>query len=332
MNAWRRYNWEIALAVLLVLEILAFGFINPRLLDVNVLLFSTSDFICIGIVALPLTMVIVSGGMDISFGSTIGLCAIALGFLFQAGVPLPLAIIMTLLLGALCGLINAGLIIYTGINPLVITLGTMYLFGGSALLLSGMSGATGYEGIGGFPAAFTDFANLAPFGVPVPLIFFLACGVFFWLLMHRTHVGRNIFLIGQSARVAQYSALPVNRTLYTIYAMTGVASAIAAVLLVSYFGSARSDLGSSFLMPAITAVVLGGANIYGGSGSMLGTAVAVLLVGFLQQGLQMAGVPNQISSALSGALLIVVVVGRSISLHRHHIVEWISRRRTARQA
>lgn len=332
MNLWRRYSWELALAVLLVLEILAFGFINPRLLDVNVLLFSTSDFICVGIVALPLTMVIVSGGMDISFGSTIGLCAIALGFLFQAGVPLPLAIILTLLLGALCGLINAGLIIYTGINPLVITLGTMYLFGGSALLLSGMSGATGYEGIGGFPAAFTDFANLAPFGVPVPLIFFLVCGVFFWLLMHRTHVGRNIFLIGQSARVAQYSALPVDRTLYTIYAMAGVASAVAAVLLVSYFGSARSDLGSSFLMPAITAVVLGGANIYGGSGSIIGTAVAVLLVGFLQQGLQMAGVPNQISSALSGALLIVVVVGRSVSLHRHQIVEWISRRRTARQA
>lgn len=129
--------------------------------------------------------------------------------------------------------------------------------------------------------------------------------------MHRTHMGRNVFLIGQSARVAQYSAIPVNRTLYTVYAMTGCASAIAAVLLVSYFGSARSDLGASFLMPAITAVVLGGANIYGGSGSIMGSALAALLVGFLQQGLQMAGVPNQISSALSGALLIVVVVGRS---------------------
>lgn len=91
------------------------------------LLFSTSDFICIGIVALPLTMVIVSGGIDISFGSTIGLCAIALGVLFQSGVPMPLAILLTLLLGALCGLINAGLIIYTKVNPLVITLGTLYL-------------------------------------------------------------------------------------------------------------------------------------------------------------------------------------------------------------
>lgn len=332
MNLWRRYSWEMALTALLICEILAFGIVNPRLLDSNVLLFSTSDFICIGIVALPLTMVIASGGMDISFGSTIGLCAIALGVLFQSGLPLPLAIVLTLLLGAICGLINAGLIIYTGVNPLVITLGTMYLFGGSALLLSGMAGATGYEGIGGFPGAFTDFANIALFGIPIPLILFLVCSLFFWLLMHRAHAGRNIFLLGQSARVAQYSAIPVNRTLYMIYAMTGCAAAIAAVLLVSYFASARSDLGASFLMPAITAVVLGGANIYGGSGSIIGTAVAVLLVGFLQQGLQMAGVPNQISSALSGALLIIVVVGRSISLHRHQILAWIVRRRVTRQA
>lgn len=196
----------------------------------------------------------------------------------------------------------------------------------SALLLSGMAGATGYEGIGGFPMAFTDFANLDVLGLPVPLIIFLICLLVFWLWLHKTHAGRNVFLIGQSPRVAVYSAIPVNRTLCALYAMTGLASAVAAVLLVSYFGSARSDLGASFLMPAITAVVLGGANIYGGSGSIIGTAIAVLLVGYLQQGLQMAGVPNQVSSALSGALLIVVVVGRSVSLHRQQIKEWLARR------
>ncbi|EHH7185257.1 histidine kinase [Escherichia coli] len=176
------------------------------------------------------------------------------------------------------------------------------------------------------PMAFTDFANLDVLGLPVPLIIFLICLLVFWLWLHKTHAGRNVFLIGQSPRVALYSAIPVNRTLCALYAMTGLASAVAAVLLVSYFGSARSDLGASFLMPAITAVVLGGANIYGGSGSIIGTAIAVLLVGYLQQGLQMAGVPNQVSSALSGALLIVVVVGRSVSLHRQQIKEWLARR------
>ncbi|OWY74489.1 autoinducer 2 ABC transporter permease LsrD [Pantoea sp. AMG 501] len=332
MNLFRRCSWEITLGTLLVLEVLLFGEINPRMLDVNVLLFSTSDFICTGIVALPLTMVIVSGGIDISFGATAGLCAIVLGIMLKTGAPVPVAVIATLTVGASCGLLNAGLIIFTGISPLVITLGTMYLFGGGALLLSGFAGATGYDGISGFSDAFTGFASLAPFGIPVPLLVFLAMTVVFWLLLHRTHAGRNVFLTGQNARASVYSALPVNRLLCVLYALTGVAAAVAAVLLTSYFGSARSDTGSSLLMPAITAVVLGGASIYGGSGSVTGTALATLLVGFLQQGLQMAGVSDQVSGALSGALLIVVVVGRSASLHRRHIAEWIARRRSHRQA
>ncbi|MEX0444996.1 autoinducer 2 ABC transporter permease LsrD [Xenorhabdus sp. SGI246] len=325
----QRYGWETALAVLLALEILLFGIANPRMLDINVLLFSTSDFICIGIVALPLTMVIVSGGIDLSFGAIIGLCSIVLGMMNQAGLSMVVVLPLTLITGVLCGLINAGLIFYTGVNPLVITLGTMYLFGGSALLLSGLSGATGYEGIGGFPAAFTDFANLTLLELPVPLVIFTVCIIGFWLFMHRTHYGRNVFLIGQNSRAARYAAIPVNKTLCLLYALTGLASALAAIVLVSYFGSARSDLGSSFLMPAITAAVLGGANIYGGSGSIIGTALAVLLVGYLQQGLQMAGIPNQISSALSGALLIMAVVGRSVSLHRHQIRDWWQRWRAA---
>ena len=111
----------------------------------------------------------------------------------------------------------------------------------------------------------------------------------------------------------------VNGMPYALYGLVGVASAIAALVMVSYFGSARSDLGRDLLMPALTAAVLGGANIYGGSGSVLGTALAALLVGYLQQGLQMVGIPNQVSSALSGALLVVVVMGRSLSLHR----EWV---------
>lgn len=314
-----KLNWEVALLLILVAEILLFGAINPRMLDINMLLFSTSDFICIGIVALPLTLVIISGGIDISLGSTIGLCAIALGVMLQAGLPISLAIILTLAVGLLCGLFNAALIHYTGISPLVITLGTLYLFGGAALLLSGMAGATGYEGIGGFPDAFTNFANLTLFGLPIPLVMFAVITLIFWLLTHRARFGRHIFLIGQNPRAARYAALPVNGSLYGVYGMVGLASAIAAIVLVSYFGSARSDLGRDLLMPALTAAVLGGANIYGGSGSILGTALAALLVGYLQQGLQMAGVPNQVSSALSGALLIVVVIGRSVSLHREYL-------------
>lgn len=188
-----KLNWESALLALLVVEILLFGALNPRMLDLNMLLFSTSDFICIGIVALPLTLVIISGGIDISLGSTIGLCAIALGVMTQAGWPLWLAVSLTLLLGLLCGLINAALIHYTGISPLVITLGTLYLYGGGALLLSGMAGATGYEGIGGFPDSFTAFANLTLGGLPLPLVLFAVITFLFWLLAHRGRFGRHLF-------------------------------------------------------------------------------------------------------------------------------------------
>lgn len=327
----KKYGWELALLILLIVEILGFGMFNSRMLNINVLLYSTSDFIYIGMLALPLTMVIVSGGMNISFGSTVGLCAITLGVLFKSDVPLMLAIPLTFLVGILCGLINAGLILYTKVNPLVITLGTMYLFGGGALLLSGFAGATGYEGIGGFPDALLDFANQTLFGIPTPIIYFFIMTLVFWLLMHKTSIGRSTFLIGQSERASRYSAVPIRQTLLLIYALIGVVAAFVAVLLVSYFGSARSDLGSSLLMPVLTAVVLGGANIYGSSGSILGTAIAALLIGYMQQGLQMAGVPNEISSALSGALLIIVLIGKSVSLHYSAITQWL-RRKTEPQA
>lgn len=244
-----RLNWESALLILLVLEILLFGAINPRMLDINMLLFSTSDFICIGIVALPLTLVIISGGIDISLGSTIGLCAIALGVMMQAGWPMAVAIPLTLLLGLLCGLVNAALIHYTGISPLVITLGTLYLYGGGALLLSGMAGATGYEGIGGFPDSFTTFANLTVVGLPIPLVLFAVITAFFWLITHRGRFGRHLFLIGQNPRAARYAALSVNGMPYALYGLVGVASAVAALVMVSYFGSARSIWGAIYSCP-----------------------------------------------------------------------------------
>ncbi len=325
MLTLKKYGWELTLFCLVIIEILGFGMINPRMLDLNVLLYSTSDFIYIGMLALPLTMIIVSGGMDISFGSTVGLCAIFLGVLFKSDVPLMAAIPLTFVVGVLCGLINATLILYTKVNPLVITLGTMYLFGGGALLLSGFAGATGYEGIGGFPDSLLDFANQSLFGIPTPIIYFLLMTALFWLLMHRTSVGRSTFLIGQSERTSRYSAVPIKKTLLIIYSSIGLVAAFVAVLLVSYFGSARSDLGSSLLMPVLTAVVLGGANIYGGSGSIIGTAIAALLIGYLQQGLQMVGVPNEISSALSGALLIIVLIGKSVSLHYGAVMQWVRR-------
>ncbi|RUT28854.1 autoinducer 2 import system permease LsrD [Arsenicitalea aurantiaca] len=303
-------RWEAALVGLLVLEFIVFGAINPRFLNPSNLLYGTSDFVHIGIIALPLTLVIISGGIDVSFASLVGLCAIVFGVANFFGVPLPLAIAMALAAGVLAGAFNAAIIHFSRIQPLVVTLGSLYLFGGAATVLSGAVGAGGYEGIGNFPAAFTSFGYLEIFGVPAILILFLMLAALFAVLLHLTRFGRAVYLVGQSPDASRYSGLPVGRVQAATYLLTGLCAAIAGLVLSSYFGSARVDLGTATLLPAITAVVLGGASIYGGQGSLVGTILAVFVIGFLQQGLQMAGVPSQVSSALSGGLLVVVVALR----------------------
>lgn len=303
-------RWEAALALLLVVEIAVFGLINPRFLNLSGLLFGTADFVQIGMVAVPLTLVIIAGGIDVSFGSIIGLTAIAFGLVLHFGGPLWLAVGASLALGAAAGMLNATIIRLTRLQPLVVTLGALYLYSGAATVLAGAAGAGGYEGIGGFPAGFTALGYRQVLGMPLSLLVFLGLSALMIVLLHATRLGRAMFLIGQSEDAARHSGLPVHRVQALTHVILGVFAAIAGLMMSAYFGSARTDLGATTLLPAVTAAVLGGASIYGGTGSVLGTVLATFLIGYLQQGLQMAGVPSQISSALSGALLVIVVAIR----------------------
>lgn len=303
-------RWEVVLLVLLVAEIMAFGAINPRFLRPASLLFGTSDFIHVGMVAVPLTLVIIAGGIDVSFASTIGLAAICFGLTLHAGGHLALAILAALAAGVAAGALNAAVIRATRLQPLVVTLGSLYLLSGTATVLSGLIGAGGYEGIGGFPASFTALGYATVLGLPMPLLLFLALSAVLMALLHGTRFGRMVFLVGQNEDAAQHSGLPVDRVQGLTYVLTGFCAALTGLVLSAYFGSARVDLGSATLLPAVTAAVLGGASIYGGSGSVPGTVLSVLLIGYLQQGLQMSAVPTLVSAALSGALLVVVVAAR----------------------
>lgn len=304
------FRWETALLAMLVVELVVFGLVNPRFLNIANLIYGTSDFVQIGIVALPLTLVIIAGGIDVSFASVIGLAAIVFGVATFYGVPLPLAIALALASGALCGLLNASIIHLSKIQPLVVTLGSLYLFQGTATVASGLVGAGGYEGIGNFPEAFNAFGYAEFLGLPAPLALFLALALVLVALLHFTRFGRAVFLCGQSENAARFAGIQVARVQTITYVVTGVSAAIAGLVMSAYFGSARVDLGSATLLPAVTAAVLGGASIYGGQGSILGTLIATFVIGYLQQGLQAAGVPSQISSALSGGLLVVAVALR----------------------
>ncbi|MBU1314545.1 MAG: autoinducer 2 import system permease LsrD [Alphaproteobacteria bacterium] len=304
------FRWETALLLMLVGELVIFGLLNPRFLNVSNLIYGTSDFVQIGIVALPLTLVIIAGGIDVSFASVIGLAAIVFGVATFYGVPLPLSITLALVAGAVCGLFNATMIRLSKIQPLVVTLGSLYLFQGTATVASGLVGAGGYEGIGNFPAVFNAFGYAEVMGLPAPLALFLVLALVLIILLHFTRFGRTVFLSGQSESAARFAGIPVGRVQTTTYVITGVSAAIAGLVMSAYFGSARVDLGSATLLPAVTAAVLGGASIYGGQGSILGTLIATFVIGYLQQGLQATGVPSQISSALSGGLLVVAVALR----------------------
>lgn len=304
------FRWETALLLMLIVELAIFGLINPRFLNFSNLIYGTSDFVQIGIVALPLTLVIIAGGIDVSFASVIGFAAITFGVATFYGVPLPLSMLFALVTGALCGLMNASIIHFSKIQPLVVTLGSLYLFQGAATVVSGSVGAGGFEGIGNFPEAFNAFGYAQVAGLPASLLLFLIMGVVLIILLHATRFGRAVFLSGQSESAARFAGIPVERVQTMTYIITGLCAAIAGLVMSAYFGSARVDLGSATLLPAVTAAVLGGASIYGGQGSILGTFLATFVIGYLQQGLQASGVPSQISSALSGGLLVLAVALR----------------------
>lgn len=326
------FRWETALLAMLVAELAIFGIVNPRFLNVANLIYGTSDFVQIGIVALPLTLVIIAGGIDVSFASVIGLAAIVFGVATFYGVPLPLSITLALVSGALCGLLNATVIRLSKIQPLVVTLGSLYLFQGTATVASGLVGAGGYEGIGNFPDAFNAFGYAEVLGLPAPLALFLALALVLVVLLHFTRFGRAVFLSGQSENAARFAGIPVGRVQTITYVITGVSAAIAGLVMSAYFGSARVDLGSATLLPAVTAAVLGGASIYGGQGSILGTLIATFVIGYLQQGLQAAGVPSQISSALSGGLLVIAVALRHGSAMLADFIAVARQRRQTRAA
>lgn len=303
-------RWEAALLLMLVAELAIFGLINPRFLNPGNLIYGTSDFVQIGIVALPLTLVIIAGGIDVSFAATIGLAAIVFGIANFFGLPLALAVALALAIGIACGLFNAAVVHLSKIQPLVVTLGSLYLFQGTATVLSGMVGAGGYEGIGNFPEAFNAFGYAQVAGLPASLVLFLVLAAVLLVLLHFTRFGRAVFLVGQSESAARFAGIPVARVQTITYAVTGFCAALAGLVLAAYFGSARVDLGTPTLLPAVTAAVLGGASIYGGQGSIVGTLIATFVIGYLQQGLQSAGVSSQISSALSGGLLVAAVALR----------------------
>ncbi|MDT0163798.1 ABC transporter permease [Bacillus sp. AG4(2022)] len=307
-------KWNRMLLFILLVEILVFGLINPRFWNISILLGSFNDFIGIALVAFFVTFVIITGGIDISGGSIIGLTSILAGILSQvAGLNIWLSVILAIAAGGLCGLLNGILIAYGRVQAMVITLGAMLLYSGISIVIVGQSGVSTYEGISGFPEAFSSLAYGEVMGIPNSVLLFLIMFFIAYVLLHLTKYGRYIYLTGINQNAAEYAGIDTRKIIASTYVLSGLSAGVAGVMLTSYLGSARADFGSEYLMPILTAVVLGGTLITGGKGGVIGTALASIIVGLLQLGLQMGGVSTQYIGLATGLLLIISVAFLGLS-------------------
>lgn len=293
---------ETVLILLLIAEMAAMQSLSPLFLTPDNLIEVVRQSAEIGLIALAMTLVIITAGIDLSVGSIVGLSVITMGMLWEdARLPLSLAIPVTLVAGALLGGFNGALITAVGIPPLIVTLATMAGFRGVAL---GMSQA---RSIRNFPEGFLWLGQGYVVGIPVQVWILAVAAIVFHLALTRTAWGRSVFSIGANEAAARLSGVPVNRVKMQVYMLSGFMSALAAVIYAAHVSVAKPDAGLGFELTAITAVVLGGTAVSGGEGGVLGTLIALLMVGFLRSGLTLARVPSEAQDMMVGLLLILVV-------------------------
>ena len=292
------------LLIALGAEVAIFTAISPNFLTSGNLFEITRLSVELGLLAIALTPILVSGGIDLSVGSMIGLAAVVFGIAaVDWHLPVVVAVAIALLVGLAGGTLNAVAVARLGMPPLIVTLGSFAMFRGIAEGLT--HGASSYSG---FPSAFL-FLGQGYFGgvVPAQLPLFLLVLAAYVLLLHRSVVGRALYAIGFSATGARHAGLPVVKRVALVYVLSGVTASLAAIVYVAHLGQAKSDAGTGFELDAITAVVLGGTSVFGGRGTLWGTVLGLCALSTLQNGLRLAALPSELTGVLTGALLVTTI-------------------------
>jgi rhamnose transport system permease protein len=302
---------ETVLLAMLVVALVVLACLSDRFLTVDNLLNQGRLMTEVGLIALPMTYVIITGGIDLSVGSTLGLCAIMLGYSWKHfGFPLPLAIGFALAVGAACGFVNGWFITRMRVPPLIMTLATLALYRG---LAEGISQA---HSVRGYPDWFFGLGQGQALGVPSQLWMLLVAIVVFGVALARTTFGRTLYAIGSNEVAARFSGLAVARAKILIYTASGLMSGLAAWIFVSRVSTTRSDMGTGLELNVIAAVVLGGTSIFGGSGTMLGTVLGLVLIQLLQDGLALTGVKGDATIVVIGTVLIASILITNLAQRR----------------
>ncbi len=293
---------EMNIFLVLVVLIVAFSLLNRRFItfgNITNLLRSTS---IIGVVSLGMTFVIISGGIDLSVGSVVALSSVIAAKLMVSGIPIPIAIIVSLIAGALAGLLM-GVIIYEGkVPPFIVTLAGLSVFRGIAMLL------TGAKKIIGLPDIFENFAVQRFLGIPAMAIVWVILVIVGVVITRYTVFGRNIYAIGSNQEAARLSGINIRATYYRVYTLGGLASAIAGILITARLAGGAPYSGGGYELEAIAATVLGGTSLTGGIGGMFGTFFGTLIIATISNGGNIMGINPFVLEIIIGILIVLAVV------------------------
>jgi rhamnose transport system permease protein len=296
-------SWEALLLFILIVVVLINVSLSPFYLGLNnqINLFQLS--IEKIIVALAMTLIIINAEIDLSVASVMGLSACMLAYLHAQGQPFWLAIVASLLVGALAGAFNGFWIAYVGLPSLVVTLAGLIGYRGVARIL------VEDESIGNFPAWFESLGQQGFIGsVPFGLVLFFVGIVIVWIVLQRSGYGRTIYVIGNSADVARYSGVNVKRIKMSLFIISGTVSALAGILIAARLGAVRGSTALGFELDIITMVLLGGVSIFGGSGTLTGVVLSILIILNIRNGLSLVNIPGNTQTGVIGLLLILSVL------------------------
>ncbi|MDL2398029.1 ABC transporter permease [Rhizobium mayense] len=311
----------------LIIIIAVFSFLSPYYFTLNNFLIMASHVAIFGILAIGMLLVILNGGIDLSVGSTLGLAGCIAGFMMQGvtlqsfGVilypPVWAVVVITCALGAVVGAVNGVLIAYLRVPAFVASLGVLYVARGIALLMT--NGLT-YNNLGGRPELgntgfdWLGFNRLA--GIPIGVVVLAALAIICGVVLSRTAFGRWLYASGGNERAADLSGVPVKRVKIIVYVLSGVCAAIAGLVLSSQLTSAGPTAGTTYELTAIAAVVIGGAALTGGRGTVRGTMLGAFVIGFLSDGLVIIGVSAYWQTVFTGAVIVLAVLMNSIQYGR----------------
>lgn len=304
----------------LILTVVVFGFFtikDPSSFNLGYLLYSSSLYAEAGLLAIGMTFVICSGSIDLSVGSNLILTACITAKLMEAGVPIPVALGLSLVCGTLFGLINGALVAGLKLPPFLVTVGTMAAFRGAAQALVGPSSVK-------IPASLKGIDKQTFLFLPIPILLTIVVAVGAWFLLHRTVFGKWVVSTGSSERVSTYSIVPVTRVRLTVFALTGFLAGLGSILLLSRLGVARHDLLPGVELDAITMVVVGGTAIAGGRGTIFGTVSALFLIMVIKTGMGVANIKAEYQLTIIGFILIASVLAQNWDQNRSKRIKYRS--------